>query len=143
MRPSTSVGWYVLSIIVLSYIWWRGTKPATPDAVNAIPSASASPRRHRRSRCARSPRWRWRALPARPWCASADTLLPQIAADFAITVGAASIVITAYALTHGSMQFITGPIGDRFGKYRTVARRLRVVGRARWRCAALPARSTA
>lgn len=50
-----------------------------------------------------------------------DTLLPQIAADFAVSVGAASIVITAYALTHGSMQFITGPIADRFGKYRTVA----------------------
>src|SRR5260221_906224 len=32
----------------------------------------------------------------------------------------ASIVITAYALSHGSMQFITGPIADRFGKYRTV-----------------------
>src|SRR5260221_10465943 len=52
---------------------------------------------------------------------TADTLLPQIAADFAVTVGAAAIVITAYALTHGSMQFITGPIGVRFGKYRTVA----------------------
>jgi MFS transporter, YNFM family, putative membrane transport protein len=52
---------------------------------------------------------------------AADTLLPQIAADFAISVGAASIVITAYALTHGSMQFITGPIADRFGKFRTVA----------------------
>ena len=51
----------------------------------------------------------------------ADTLLPQIAADFAISIGAASIVITAYALTHGSMQFVTGPIADRFGKYRTVA----------------------
>ena len=52
---------------------------------------------------------------------AADTLLPQIATDFAISVGAASIVITAYALTHGSMQFVTGPIADRFGKYRTVA----------------------
>ena len=52
---------------------------------------------------------------------AADTLLPQIAADFAISVGAASVVITAYALTHGSMQFITGPIADRFGKFRTVA----------------------
>ncbi|MEA2978620.1 MAG: hypothetical protein QOF09_443 [Alphaproteobacteria bacterium] len=52
---------------------------------------------------------------------AADTLLPQIAADFAISVGAASIVITAYALTHGTMQFLTGPIADRFGKYRTVA----------------------
>jgi predicted MFS family arabinose efflux permease len=52
---------------------------------------------------------------------SADTLLPQIAADFAVSVGVASIVITAYALTHGTTQFITGPIADRFGKYRVVA----------------------
>jgi YNFM family putative membrane transporter len=52
---------------------------------------------------------------------AADTLLPQIATDFAVSVGAASIVITAYALTHGSMQFVTGPIADRFGKYRMVA----------------------
>lgn len=33
---------------------------------------------------------------------AADTLLPQIAADFGITVGAASIVVTVYALTHGT-----------------------------------------
>ena len=52
---------------------------------------------------------------------TADTLLPQIAADFAVSVGVASIVITAYALTHGSMQFITGTIADWIGKYRTVA----------------------
>ena len=52
---------------------------------------------------------------------TADSLLPQIAADFGVTVGVASIVVTAYALTHGSMQLVIGPIGDRFGKYRTVA----------------------
>lgn len=50
-----------------------------------------------------------------------DTLLPQIAADFQISVGAASIVVTAYLLAHGSVQLIIGPIGDRFGKYRSVA----------------------
>lgn len=50
-----------------------------------------------------------------------DTLLPQIAADFGVTVGVAAIVITAYAATHGSMQFVSGPVADRFGKYRTVA----------------------
>lgn len=52
---------------------------------------------------------------------AADTLLPQIAADLAISVGAASIVITVYAVTHGTMQFIVGPIADRAGKYRTVS----------------------
>src|SRR5690349_24834467 len=69
---------------------------------------------------------------------AADTLLPQIAADFAISVGAASIVITAYALTHGSVQFVTGPIADRFGKYPAVAlarseeRRVGKESRVRW-----------
>ena len=52
---------------------------------------------------------------------SADTLLPQIAVDFAVSVGAASIIITVYAVTHGTMQFVVGPIADRVGKYRTVA----------------------
>jgi len=46
-----------------------------------------------------------------------DSLLPQIAGDLGVTVGAASIVVTAYALTHGSVQLIIGPVGDRFGKY--------------------------
>jgi predicted MFS family arabinose efflux permease len=50
-----------------------------------------------------------------------DSLLPQIAADFGTTVGEASIVIAAYAVSHGSIQLVVGPVGDRFGKYRTVA----------------------
>jgi predicted MFS family arabinose efflux permease len=50
-----------------------------------------------------------------------DSLLPQIAADFGTTVGEASIVVAAYAVSHGSIQLIIGPIADRFGKYRTVA----------------------
>jgi predicted MFS family arabinose efflux permease len=52
---------------------------------------------------------------------SVDSLLPQIAADVGTTVGAASIVVTAYAFTHGTFQLFIGPIGDRLGKYRTVA----------------------
>jgi MFS transporter, YNFM family, putative membrane transport protein len=50
-----------------------------------------------------------------------DSLLPQIAADFHTTVGAAAMVVTAYAIAHGSIQLVIGPVGDRFGKYRTVA----------------------
>ena len=50
-----------------------------------------------------------------------DTLLPQIAEDIGTTVGKASIVVTAYAITHGTVQLIIGPIGDRIGKYRVVA----------------------
>jgi predicted MFS family arabinose efflux permease len=52
---------------------------------------------------------------------SVDTLLPQIAADIGTTVGTASIVVTAYAITHGTVQLVIGPIGDRMGKYRVVA----------------------
>ena len=50
-----------------------------------------------------------------------DSLLPQIAADFGTTVGAAAIVVAAYSLSHGSIQLVIGPFGDRFGKYRTIA----------------------
>jgi predicted MFS family arabinose efflux permease len=50
-----------------------------------------------------------------------DSLLPQVAADLHTTVGLAAMVVTAYAVTHGSIQLIIGPISDRFGKYRTVA----------------------
>ena len=46
-----------------------------------------------------------------------DSLLPQISTDMGVSVGAASIVVTAYALAHGSVQLIIGPVGDRFGKY--------------------------
>jgi len=49
-----------------------------------------------------------------------DSLLPQIAGDFNTTVGAAAMVVTTYAVAHGSVQLFIGPIGDRFGKYLTV-----------------------
>jgi predicted MFS family arabinose efflux permease len=52
---------------------------------------------------------------------SVDSLLPQIAEDVGTTVGTASIVVTAYAVTHGTVQLLIGPIGDRIGKYRTIA----------------------
>lgn len=50
-----------------------------------------------------------------------DSLLPQMANDFHVSVGATSIVVTVYLLAHGSVQLIIGPIGDRFGKYLCVA----------------------
>jgi MFS transporter, YNFM family, putative membrane transport protein len=52
---------------------------------------------------------------------SADSLLPQIAVDFGVTIGAASIVVSAYSVMHGSMQLVSGPVGDRVGKYRMIA----------------------
>jgi predicted MFS family arabinose efflux permease len=46
-----------------------------------------------------------------------DSLLPQIAADLNVSVGATSIVVTVYLLAHGSVQLVMGPIADRVGKY--------------------------
>jgi YNFM family putative membrane transporter len=51
----------------------------------------------------------------------ADPLLPQIAADIGTTVGTASIVISAYAVSHGLTQLFGSPIGDRFPKFVLVA----------------------
>jgi len=50
-----------------------------------------------------------------------DSLLPQIAADLAVTVGAASVVVTAYSIAHGTVQLFGGELGNRFGKYYAVA----------------------
>ena len=50
-----------------------------------------------------------------------DSLLPQIATDLAVTVGAASVVVTAYSIAHGTVQLFGGEIGNRFGKYHAVA----------------------
>ncbi len=52
---------------------------------------------------------------------STNSLLPQIAADLHVTVGATSVIVTFYLLAHGSVQLVIGPIGDRFGKYLCVA----------------------
>lgn len=49
-----------------------------------------------------------------------DSLLPQIATDLGVTVGAASIVVSAYGFAHGSVQLVIGPAGDRFGQYSIV-----------------------
>src|SRR6185295_10750579 len=120
MRPSTSVGWYVLSIIVLESGGAVQSPPppmlSTPSSPPAASPPAPSPLPMRAIASLALASFASQAL-----VRSADTLLPQIAADFAVTVGVASIVITAYALTHGTTQFITGPIADRFGKYRVVA----------------------
>jgi MFS transporter, YNFM family, putative membrane transport protein len=46
-----------------------------------------------------------------------DSLLPQIASDLNVTVGATSVIVTFYMLAHGSVQLVAGTIGDKFGKY--------------------------
>jgi YNFM family putative membrane transporter len=51
----------------------------------------------------------------------ADPLLPQVAGEFGVSAGEASIIATAFALAYGFCQLIYGVLGDRFGKYRLVA----------------------
>jgi predicted MFS family arabinose efflux permease len=50
-----------------------------------------------------------------------DPLLPQIAADFGTSVGAASAIVTAYAVPYGLTQVFSGILGERFGKGQAVA----------------------
>jgi MFS transporter, YNFM family, putative membrane transport protein len=50
-----------------------------------------------------------------------DPLLPQVALDFGSSVGAASSIVTAYAIPYGMTQAFAGAIGDRLGKYLAVA----------------------
>jgi predicted MFS family arabinose efflux permease len=50
-----------------------------------------------------------------------DPLLPTLAFEFDTTVGAAAIVATLYAVAHGALQIIYGPLGDRVGKLTIVA----------------------
>ena len=45
-----------------------------------------------------------------------DPLLPQLAVAFGVSVGTASVVVTAYAIPYGLAQAFTGVFGDRFGK---------------------------
>ena len=51
----------------------------------------------------------------------ADPLLPQVAQEFGVSAGDASVIATAFALAYGLCQLIYGALGDRFGKYRLVA----------------------
>jgi predicted MFS family arabinose efflux permease len=50
----------------------------------------------------------------------ADPLLPQVAGEFGVSAGEASIIATAFALAYGFCQLVYGVLGDRFGKYRLV-----------------------
>jgi len=50
-----------------------------------------------------------------------DPLLPLIAGEYGVTTGAAAGAVTAFALSYGLLQILVGPLGDRFGRYRTIA----------------------
>jgi predicted MFS family arabinose efflux permease len=47
--------------------------------------------------------------------------LPELSQEFDISTGQAASVITWFMLSYGVLQFFYGPIGDRFGKFRTLA----------------------
>jgi predicted MFS family arabinose efflux permease len=50
-----------------------------------------------------------------------DPLLPLIAEEYGVSAGAASAAVTAFALSYGLLQVVCGPLGDRYGRYRTIA----------------------
>lgn len=67
-----------------------------------------------------------------------DPLLALISAEYGVTPGAASLVITAFALSYGLFQVFHGPIGDRYGKFRMVMLTTAVSGLTTFLCAAAP-----
>ena len=50
-----------------------------------------------------------------------DPMLPQLAQEFSVSLGAASNVITVFSIAYGLSQLFFGPVGDRYGKYLVVA----------------------
>ena len=64
-----------------------------------------------------------------------DPLLPLVAADFGITVAAATIIVAGFMLPYGLGQLVTGPLGDRFGKVRVACFALFLYGLAQIGCA--------
>lgn len=67
-----------------------------------------------------------------------DPLLPQLAAEFGTLPGAVAIVITVYTLAYGGVQFVSGRIGDRFGKPRVIAAATLAASLATAACAFAP-----
>lgn len=50
-----------------------------------------------------------------------DPLLLRLAADFNISLGGASFVITVFGVAYGLSQLVFGPLGDRYGKYLVIS----------------------
>lgn len=50
-----------------------------------------------------------------------DTLLPLIAREFTVTIGAAAATVAAFTIAYGLCQTFYGAIGDRRGKYQVIA----------------------
>lgn len=64
-----------------------------------------------------------------------EPMLPQLAEEFAVSVSAASIVMTTYALAYAASLLLQGPLGDRFGRLRVVTIGMALAGFASIGCA--------
>lgn len=71
-----------------------------------------------------------------------DPLLPQVAAEFAVTAGQASIIITAFTVAYGLLQIVYGALGDRLGKYRTIIATTMLAAAGSLACALAPTLTT-
>lgn len=65
------------------------------------------------------------ALATVHFCSSAmmrvcDPMLPALAQSFGVSTGRAALTISTYAVAYGLMQFVFGPLGDRYGKRRMI-----------------------
>ncbi len=67
-----------------------------------------------------------------------DPLLPGLALEFATTPGSAAAATTAFFIGYGLLQFVHGPIGDRYGKVRTVSIQAGLAAVATFLCALAP-----
>ena len=67
-----------------------------------------------------------------------DSLLPQIASEFMVTVGTSAAVVTAFAVSYGLAQIVVGPLGDARGKIFMVAAGSLFAGLWTGLCALMP-----
>ncbi len=68
----------------------------------------------------------------------ADPLVPKLAQDFSVSVGAAASVVSAFTLAYALFQVVHGPLGDRIGKLRTVTIGMFIAAAAAFASAAAP-----
>ena len=67
-----------------------------------------------------------------------DPLLPRLATEFGVGLAAAARTVTAFAIAYGVLQLAYGPIGDRYGRYRTVTIAAVASALASFACALAP-----
>lgn len=64
-----------------------------------------------------------------------EPMLPKLAGEFDVSVSAAGVVITSFALAYAVAVLLQGPLGDRFGKLRVVTFGTALAGLASLACA--------